>query len=335
MKRELVVDIGSSHTVIASGRSSNMHRVPTQATVAVPPSEREGEPGSAEAPSNPAESKNKTKTVQPVQRGKVVDVYAMELVLKRAMARAVSRWAYLGLRHVGALLAKPDLPGEEISRLRAILVDVGFSRMHIIPAPFAAVRGSGMEINRPEGRMLVDLGGGKARFSVFTMGELAAWWQADFGGQDLDAAIVQYMADRYRRSISLRTAEEIKLKIGSVYPMDRPQTLEVTAYDPRSGEGKRLPLSDSEIRDVLIDACETLLMDFQSGFEDVAPELAGDIARYGVALVGGCSLLRGLPEFLGERTGLVFTPGPDPINANVRGAQNLLMSGINGRKQAG
>lgn len=342
-RRELVVDIGSSHTVIASGRNSGLHRVPSQATIpaalATAPSDTSTKPNSRRAASRskpkPSKQTPQLEIVMPVRRGRVVDVYAMELVLKRAMAMAASRWSGFGLRHVGALLAPPDLPEYEIARMRAILIDVGFSRMHIINAPFAAARGGGLEINQPQGRMLMDLGGGKTRFAVFSMGEMATWWQADFGGGDLDAAIVRYIADRYRRSISLETAEQIKLKFGSVYPTHKAQTMGVTAYDLLNGEGKNLDLDDSEIRDVLVDSCENLLMEFQRGFEDVPPELAGDIARYGVTLVGGGSLLEGLPSFLGERTGLNFTTCPDPENAAVRGAQELLLNGKHGRRGGG
>ena len=263
----------------------------------------------------------------PVHRGKVVDVYAMELVLKRAMNQAVRPWSHFGLRHIGALLAAPDLPEDELSRMRAILVDVGFSRMHIIHSPYAAARGGGLEIDQPQGRMLVDLGGGKSWFAVFTMGELAAWWQADFGGKDLDTAIVRYIAERYRRSISPETAEQIKLNIGSVYPTNEPRTMDVTSYDLLSGEPKRLQLIDSEIRDVLVDCCEMLLLNFQRGFENVAPEIAGDIARNGVMLVGGGAMLEGLPQFMAEHTGLQFFADADPANAAVRGAQGLLLNG--------
>lgn len=339
LKRELIVDIGSSHTVIASGHKSGTHRVASQATVAIDPAvlaarTRLGPNRQAQGSDSSQNGETKeTETVMPVLRGKVVDVYAMELVLKRAMAQAVSPWARFGLRHVGALLAAPDLPEEERSRMRAILIDVGFSRMHIIDAPFAAARGGGLDIHQPQGRMLIDMGGGKTWFSVFTMGELAAWWQADFGGKDLDTAIVRYVAERYRRSISSSVAEEIKLNLGSVYPTSEPRTMGVTGYDLLSGEPKMLQLNDSEIRDVLVDSCEMLLLDFQKGFEDVAPELAGDIARYGVTLVGGGALLEGLPAFMAERTGLRFTADADPVNTTVRGAQGLLLNGSKrGRK---
>lgn len=333
------MDIGSSHTVIASGRNSELYRVPSRASISDTISSAGSAPGrsrsSSRADPEPSEMTPQPEIVMPVRRGRVVDVYAMELVLKRAMSMAVSRWSGFGLGHVGALLATPDLPEEELSLMRAILIDVGISRMHIMNAPFAAARGGGLDIDRPQGRMLMDLGGGRTRFAVFTMGELATWWQADFGGEDLTTAIVRYIADRYRRSISLETAEQVKLNIGSVYPTHTAQNMEVTAYDLLNGEGKKLNLGDSEIRDVLVDSCETLLMDFQQGFDQVPPELAGDIARYGVTLVGGGSLLEGLPSFLKERTGLNFNTGPDPENAAVRGAQQLLQNGKRGGRRAG
>ena len=335
LRRELIVDIGSSHTVIASCRGPQLHRVRSQAKVtAVPapplPSARQ----SAPRPANPPRaSEAEPVLVMPVQHGKVVDAFAMEQVLKRAVNKAATRWAFIAPRSVAALLVSPNLPEEEVSRMRAMLVDVGFSRMNLIHAPVAAARGCGLTTDVPQGRMLMDLGGGKVYFAIFSMGELAAWWQEDFGGLDLDEAIVQYIARRYRRSISRETAEQVKLSIGSVYPAEKPRSMEVTAYDLLTGEGKLLSLGDSEIRDVLIGAFETVLLAFQRGFEDVSPEIAGDIARYGVTLLGGGALLQGLPAFLSEHTGLEFRLASNPSDAAVLGAQGILTAGKNGRRR--
>lgn len=335
LRRELIVDIGSSHTVIASRHKPQLYRVPSQAKItAVPAAPLPSARRSATRPANrPRENEAEQVLVMPVQHGKVVDAFAMEQVLKRVVKKAGTRWAFLAPRSVAALLVSPALPEEEISRMRAILIDVGFSRMNLIHAPFAAARGCGLPTDIPQGRMLMDLGGGKVYFAIFSMGELAAWWQEDFGGQDLDEAIVRYIARRYRASISRDAAEQVKLSIGSVYPAEKPQSMEVTAHDLFTGEGRQLSLGDSEIRDVLSDAFETVLLGFQRGFEDVSPEIAGDIARYGVILLGGGALLQGLPAFLAERTGLEFRLATDPSDAAVLGARGMLAEGKNGGRR--
>ncbi len=321
LRRELVVDIGSSHTVVASNRKPFLLRVPSRIGIA------NGGPGGAPGAASPAGGGTHPKLVFPVERGRVTDPFAMEELLKGLLKQASGRWGFLALRTTGALLVPPRLEEAETSSLRALLVDVGFGRPLMIEAPFAAVRGCGLSLSRPEGQMVMDFGGGKVYFAVFSLGGLAAWWQDDFGSRDLDVAIAAYISRRYGKTVSLATAEEIKLAVGSVFPTEKPQAVRVAAVETRSGDPAKLSLEDNEIRDVLVDRCEKLILAFQRGFEAVAPELAGDIARNGVTLVGGGAALRGLPAFLRERTGLEFRLAADPFNAAVLGAQHMIHSG--------
>jgi rod shape-determining protein MreB len=329
--RELVFDIGSSNTVVISNRKPFLVRIPSQVAAenghATPGAGREPSAGSRK---QTEQADPGTQFVAPVVHGRVNDAFATEQLLKALMRKTDGRWSALALRTTGALIVPPFLGEEETSRMRALLVDVGFSRVHLVQAPFAAAMGCGLVLSPPEGQMLMDFGGGKVSFAVFSLGELAAWWQDDFGSQELDGAIVAYVLQRYSRRISRQAAEKVKLSIGSVFPKRRPEAVEVTAVDTRTEDPKRLLLEDSEIRDVLIDGCERLILAFQRGFENVAPELSGDVARKGITLVGRAALLEGLPEFLRERTGLQFRLAPDPATATAWGAQGLLRNGGNG-----
>ena len=268
----------------------------------------------------------------PVAHGRVADAFAMEKLLRELIRRTESRWAFLSLRNIGALLVPPGLPQEESARLRALLVDMGFGRKYLLQAPLAAALGCGLRLSEPQGQMLMDIGGGKTSFALFTMGELAAWWQEDFGGRELDEAIRRYVTRRYGRVISPETAQQVKHAVGSVYPMQQPAAIQVEARDKRTDDPKHLTLEDNEIRDVLMDSCERLLLGFQRGFEGVPPELAGDIARNGITLLGGGALLQGLPAYLSERTGLEFKLTDDPVNATVLGAPRVLDGNGDGKQ---
>lgn len=338
-RRELVFDIGSSNTVVVSNRKPFLVRVPSR--VSRPSEDPKSAAGRQETRGRqkargqkngrpqaaPNEPQPEEGLVAPVRHGRVIDEFATEQLLKELLQKTRGRWNSLALRNVGGLLVPPYLEKEERARMRALLVDVGFSRIYLIEAPFAAAGGCGLSLAPAEGQMLMDFGGGKASFAIFSMGELAAWWQESFGSQELDLAIVNYVAQRYKRVISRQAAEKIKLSIGSVFPKQRPEAVEVMAVDRRTEVGKRLVLEDNEIRDVLVDGCEKLILAFQRGFETVAPELAGDVARNGITLLGGGAMLEGLPRFLGERTGLKFRLAPDPCTAAVRGGSDLLRNG--------
>lgn len=329
LRRELVLDIGSSHTVVASQRQALPFRFPTQVSIAAEyvRDPQSGEKGVAGARTRDP-SRKKEVVVFPVERGKIVHVYAMERLLKTVLARAGGRWKTLGVRSLGGLIVPPNLEEEQKSRLRALLVDVGFSKVRLLEAPFAAAKGCGLQVGQARGIALMDFGGGKFSFAVLSLGGVVAWNEEPFGGQDLDRAIMDYVWNRYKATITAKVAEEVKLAIGSVFPPQKPQSLTVAAFEQHTDVPRRLRLEDNEIRDLLVDACEPLMQGLQRSFADVPPELAGDIAAHGVTLLGGGSLLEGLPAFLRERTGLDFRVAQDPLNATVLGAQGLLSSGF-------
>jgi rod shape-determining protein MreB len=155
---------------------------------------------------------------------------------------------------------------------------------------------------------------------VFTLGSRVAWHWCPQGGRDLDEAIMAHVEHRHRLRLHPGTAEAIKLALGSVYPRARPETLEIPGFDTATGVEKKVTLDDNELRDLLIDGCEPLVMAIHQSFDGVPPELAADISQGEITLVGGGALLSGLPLFLAERTGLRFRVADDPINAAIRGA---------------
>jgi rod shape-determining protein MreB len=337
--RTLVIDAGSSNTVLASVRGDLFLREPTLAAFAIPPAPPAGSRRRrARRPPLPAAGRdasrlagelgNGARLIHPIVQGRIVHLEALELVL-RGLIRAAGLYR-LKLRLIGgrlALVVPPHL--EEVERIRfsELMRDFGFGKVRLVEAVVAAAWGSGMDHASPQGRMLVEVGGGKTTVAAFALGERTGWSWHPVGGQDLDRAIIDYVLRRHRIALHPALAEEIKLRIGSVYPHPRPATLEIAGADTATGVEKKVALDDNEIRDVLVDACEPLMMAIQQGFETITPELAGDIARTGITLAGGGALLSGLPEFITERTGLACERAPDSINATIQGAVSLLRRG--------
>jgi rod shape-determining protein MreB len=263
--------------------------------------------------------------VRPVVRGRIGAHEALDLVLEPLLRRAR---AAFGLSRffpaMTGLLAPSGLTDEESLHVREAGLRHGLSGVRLIDQAAAAAEGCGLSSDAPGGHMVVDFGGGKTCVTVLSMGGIVARHWSGTGSLDLDSAIVAYAERRHRLRISQFEAERIKHEIGSVYPLKQPRATEVIGVQSRSGNPHKIGMDDSEVRDVLIDACEPLVQALQQGFKTVPPEMASDILRDGVMLAGGGALLPGLPEFLGERTGLRFRVVEDPINAVIQGAVNLL-----------
>jgi rod shape-determining protein MreB and related proteins len=325
-------DAGSSNVVLATRSSQTILREPCLIALAPrksPPRRRARASApqfrlqavGAEAAVALAAEENGVRLVHPIDHGRIADPDALELVLRKVMDQArlsALRKAVFGVRMT--LLTALHLGEQDRMRYEDLLRDFGFNRIHSLEAPVAAARGAGLDTGASRGQMLIDIGGGQTTVVAFTLGSIAAWHWCPVGGRALDEAIEAYVARRYRVRLHPAAAEAIKLALGSVYPRPRPETLEIAGFDPATGVEKKVTLDDNELRDVLIDGCEPLVLAVHQSFDGVPPELAADISQGEITLVGGGALLAGLPQFLAERTGLRFRVAQDPINAAIRGA---------------
>lgn len=331
--QKVTLELGSCHTVLALEAGRTILREPSLVALAA----RRKQPGRP-APPTPAlpgsrvlgvgtlaadlEFRNESGVywVSPVEVGRIVEPLAMEALLRGLFSQVpFSRWRSLLTGLQATLVISPHLNPEELRMQREALRNFGFRKITEVASTLAGALGSGMDISRVNGKMVVDFGGGKTTVTTFSMGETCAWHWAPFGGQHLDQAIATHVEAHYRVRLTPTQAASLKHGLGSVFPGRKPESVPLTGLDTTSGVVKKFNVDDNEIRDSLVDACETLVMAIQKGFEQLSPEMAGDIAREGVTLVGGGALLEGLPAFLMDRTGLVFHPAPDPINATIRG----------------
>ena len=331
------IDLGSSQIAIAYSRRSEPWREPAMVARPAAPQGRSRaarrsavwtgvaalaalhEPGTLQA-------------IRPIQHGRVLFPEDLDLLLEAVLrhARGAANWTRWFPSATG-LLVPPGLSREDSMRSRDLALRQGLGRVRLIDMPLAMAHGCGLALNQPGGRMVMDIGGGKVCLAALSMGGIVSWHWSETGGFSLDEAQAAYVERRYQVRISLFEAERVKMEFGSVYPQDRPRATEVFGLQSRSGLYQKVTLDDSEVRDVLSDACEPLVQALHQGFKAVPPELASDILNEGVVLTGGGALLSGLTDFLAERTGLTFRIAHDPLNATLRGAQSLLwMSGRQG-----
>jgi rod shape-determining protein MreB and related proteins len=200
----------------------------------------------------------------------------------------------------------------------------GAREVYLIKEPMAGAIGVGIPVHEPSGNMIIDVGGGTTEVAIISLCGIVHSESARVGGDELDDAIVQYMKRTYNLMIGERTAEDIKIKIGSAYPLEEELTLEVRGRDLVAGLPKTITINSEEIREAIAEPISTIVEAVRVTLEKCPPELSADLVNKGLILVGGGALLRGLDKLLSEETGLPVTVADDPLSAVALGTGKVL-----------
>jgi rod shape-determining protein MreB len=200
----------------------------------------------------------------------------------------------------------------------------GAREVFLIEEPMAAAIGVDLPVQEPTGNMIIDIGGGTTEVAIISMSGIVYSKSIRIAGDEMDEAIVNYIKRKYNLLIGERTAEEVKISIGSAYPMEKRITMEVKGRDLVAGIPKTLVVSDEEIREALTETFGTIVESVKIALERTPPELAADIVDKGVVVAGGGSLIKGLDTLLKEATGLPITLAEDPLSAVALGAGKVL-----------
>ena len=190
--------------------------------------------------------------------------------------------------------------------------------------PMAAAIGAGLPVQEPVGSMIVDIGGGTTEVAVITLKGIVFCRSVRVGGDEMDSAIVQYLKRKYNLLIGERTAEQIKIKIGSVMLDKKNDQMLVKGRDLISGVPKTVTLTSAEVNESLLETIATIVDVVRVALENTPPELSSDLVDKGIVLAGGGSLLRGLDKLLSKETGLPVTLAEDPLLAVVKGVGIVL-----------
>jgi rod shape-determining protein MreB len=200
----------------------------------------------------------------------------------------------------------------------------GAREVYLIEEPMAAAIGAGLPVTEPTGNMIVDIGGGTTEVAVISLAGVVFMRSVRVGGDKMDEAIIHHVKRKYNLLIGDRTAELIKITIGSAYPGTEIQTMEIKGRDLVAGVPKTIEITDEEIREALIEPVRQVVESVRIALERTPPELASDIVDKGIVLAGGGALLRNLDVMLREETGLPVTLADDPLTAVVMGAGKVL-----------
>ena len=260
--------------------------------------------------------------IRPLKDGVIADFEITEVMLRYFIQKVHNRRALVRPRIIiGVPFGVTEV---EKRAVRESAKSAGAREVYLIEEPLAAAIGAGLPITEPTGSMIVDIGGGTTEVAVISLAGIVFARSIRVGGDKMDESVAQYIKKKYNLLIGETTAELIKITIGSAYPEDVIQTMEVKGRDLVAGMPKTVLITDEEIRDSLLEPITQIVEAVRISLEGMPPELASDILDHGIVLAGGGALLRNLDILLKEQTGLPVMLADDPLTAVVMGAGKAL-----------
>lgn len=251
--------------------------------------------------------------VRPLRQGVISDYTVTEKMLKYFIQKAVGKKMFRRPRI--SVCVPSGVTEVEKKAVEDATLQAGAREVAIIEEPIAAAIGAGIDISRPCGNMIVDIGGGTSDIAVISLGGTVVSQSIKVAGDDFDEAIVRYMRKKHNLLIGERTAEDIKIKIGSTYPMAQVETMDVRGRNLVTGLPKTVTVTSEETEEALREPTAQIVEAVHNVLEKTPPELAADVADRGIVLTGGGALLRGLEELIEEKTGINTMTAEEPMTA--------------------
>ena len=259
--------------------------------------------------------------VRPLKDGVIADFEMTESMLRHFITTVHSRkW----IRPRVVIAVPSGITEVEKRAVKESAAHAGAREVYLIEEPMAAAIGVGLPVQDAAGNMIIDIGGGTTEVALISLSGIVFSRSVRVAGDELDEAIAGYMKRAYNLMIGERTAEEIKIKIGSAYPIEKETSMEVKGRDLVAGLPKTLSISSQEVREALLEPISTIVDSVRVTLERCPPELSGDLVDRGLVLAGGGALLRGLDRLLQEETGLPVHIAEDPLSAVAEGTGRAL-----------
>jgi len=260
--------------------------------------------------------------IRPMKDGVIADFEVTEAMLRHFIRKVHNRRTLIRPR---IIIAVPSgITQVEKRAVRESAESAGAREVYLIEEPMAAAIGAGLPITEPTSNMVVDIGGGTTEVAVISLAGIVFSKSVRVGGDKIDEAILQYVKRKYNLLIGERTAEVIKTTIGTAYPQEEPESIEVKGRDLVSGIPKTLTIDSEEVRLAISEQIDTIIEVVKVALEQTPPELAADIVDKGIFLTGGGALLKNLDVLLREETGVPIIIAEDPLSAVVLGSGKTL-----------
>jgi len=260
--------------------------------------------------------------VRPLKAGVIADFEITEAMLRYFIRKVHNRRKMAKPR---VIIAVPSgITAVEKRAVHDSAMHAGAREVHLVEEPMAAAIGVGLPVQEPAGNMIVDIGGGTTEVALISLAGIVFSRSVRVGGDELDDSIIQYMKRVYNLMIGERTAEEVKIAIGSAYPLEEETSIDVKGRDLVNGLPKTLTVTSEEIREALSEPVSSIVESIRITLERCPPELAADLVDRGMVMAGGGALLRGLDKLVAEQTGLPVHVADDPLSAVAEGTGVVL-----------
>ena len=262
--------------------------------------------------------------IRPMKDGVISDFEVTEQMLRYFIQQVQKKRGLFKFRPRVVIAVPSGITQVEKRAVRESARSAGAREVYLIEEPMAAAIGAGLPISEPSGNMILDVGGGTTEVAVISLSGIVYSESSRVGGYRMDESIIQYLKQKYNILIGERTAEEIKIQLGTAYPLPESQTMEIKGRDLVSGIPKTLFINDEEIRESLKEISDGIVQTVRNALENTPPELSSDIVYHGIVLAGGGSLLKGLDMLLRDETGLPVVYSDDPLSAVAMGTGKVL-----------
>ncbi len=318
--RDLAIDLGTANTLIYVRGQGIVLDEPSVVAINI----NDGKPVAVglEAKRMMGRTPNHIKAIRPLKDGVIADFEVCEKMLRYFIQRVhASKWNKTRM----VICVPSGITGVEQRAVQDAAEYAGARKpVHIIEEPMAAAIGANLPVHEPSGNMVVDIGGGTTEVAVISLGGIVTAQSVRVAGDELDDAVMQYVKKEFSLAIGDRTAEEIKIQMGSAWPMEEELTADIRGRDLISGLPRTIQLTTEHVREALAEPVAAIVDAVKTTLDKTPPELAADIMEDGICITGGGALLGGLDERLAHETGMPIRVADEPLYSVVIGSGRAL-----------
>jgi len=317
---DIGIDLGTANTLVYVKGKGIVLREPS--VVAIDKNRRKVLAVGAEAKLMLGRTPSNIVAVRPLRNGVIADFEVTQEMIKYFIRKVHNRRSLL---HPRIVIGIPSgITEVEKRAVQESAEQAGAREVALIEEPMAAAIGSDLPVSEPHASMICDIGGGTTEVAVISLGGMVVAKSLDVAGDEMDDCIVQYFRRKHNLVIGETTAEEVKIQIGSVFPLKEEKTIEVKGRDQAKGLPKTILVTSEEIRQALMEPVQLIVDVIKQVLEETPPELSSDLVDRGMVLAGGGSLLRGFPELIRQETELPVHRAADPLSCVALGCGKYL-----------
>ncbi len=319
--KEIGIDLGTANTLVYMKGKGIIIREPS--VVAVDSRTEEPRYVGQEAKEVIGRTPGSITAVRPLKDGVIADFEITSAMLDEFIKKAL-KGSFFFTRANVIICIPSGVTAVERRAVKEAAENAGARRVNIIEEPMAAAIGAGLPVSEPTGSMIVDIGGGTSEVAVISLGGIVTSRSVRIAGDAFDSAIINYIKKKYNLLIGERTAENVKIAIGSAYPLDKETEMEIKGRNLLNGLPENITVSSVEIREALSESLTHVVEAIKTTLEKTPPELAADIIDQGITLAGGGALIKGLDKLINRETGMPVIIAESPLDCVAHGAGKVL-----------